>query len=133
MIGIDTNVFLRFLVQDDNVSQHEIARRFMAERPEADPARVCTVVLAETIWVLRKRLGYSQDQICAAMQQLLCARDLVFEAHDYLEKILTDERKPETDIADYLVAWSNMQAGCRTTVTFDVDAARFAPGISLLK
>ena len=58
MIGIDTNVLLRFLVHDDP-KQGEKARQFMTERTAEDPAYVSAVVLAEVIWFLRQRLNYS--------------------------------------------------------------------------
>ena len=90
------------------------------------------IVLAETIWVLRKRLGYAQQQIVSAMQQLLAARDLVFEEQSYLTALFNAADMPKADIADHLIAWSNQQAGCANTVTFDKEAALQVLGMKLL-
>lgn len=132
MIGIDTNVFLRFLVTEDDPRQREAVRRFMAERSEDDPVRISVVVLAETVWVLRSCFAYSPEQIGAAMRQLLCARDIVFEASDLVAELFNGDAAPRADLADYLIAWSNRQAGCASTVTFDRIAAQAVPGMKLL-
>ena len=132
MIGIDTNVFVRFLVDDDNRSQHKAARQFMAARSAEDPARISMVVLAETIWLLRRRLRYTQGKITLAMRQLLAASDLVFEEHDYLTALFNADEAPEADIADHLIAWSNQKAGCADTMTFDTQAASLVPGMKFL-
>ena len=132
MIGIDTNVLLRFLVTDDNRMQHEAAAKFMTARTPDDPARISLVVLAETVWVLHKRLRYGQMQIIEAMRLLLSSSDIVFEERDFLAALFHAEGTLQADIADYLIAHSNTRAGCSATMTFDTGAATHVPGMSLL-
>ena len=131
MIGIDTNVLLRFLV-DDDVAQNDRARRFMAERTEDDPVYLSAVVLAETVWVLRRRLGYSQTQITEMLRQLLVSVEVVVEYAGELEVTLLETEATISDLADCLVAWAALKAGCSKVVTFDRKAARAIPGMELL-
>ena len=115
MIGIDTNVLLRFLV-DDDVEQNESARRFMAERTEDDPVYLSAVVLAETVWVLRRRLGYSQRQITEMLRRLLGSVEAVIEFAEELEVELLEPDATISDLADCLVAWAALKAGCHAVL-----------------
>lgn len=131
MIGIDTNVLLRFLV-DDDPAQGAVARQFMGKRSAADPAYVSAIVLTETIWFLARRLNYPKSQIGELLKQLVEAEEIVFEHADELKAWGTDKSHPNADIADYLIAWSASKSGCRSTMTFDKKAASRVPGMELL-
>ncbi|HVK89882.1 MAG TPA: type II toxin-antitoxin system VapC family toxin [Mycoplana sp.] len=131
MIGIDTNVLVRFLVNDDP-DQNASARQFLSERTTDDPAFLSAVALAETVWVLRRRLGFPMPQIVAILRDLLASDSLIIEHTEELDALLNGGDEPEPDIADYLVAWSGATAGCRTTMTFDRMAARSVDGMDLL-
>ncbi len=132
MIGMDTNVFLRFLVVDDNEKQRDLARQFMRDRTIDDPAFISLVTLAETVWVLRYRLRYSQDAIIGGLSALFTSVDIVFEAHQELVQLLSKEKSPGTGLADYLVVWAGKRSGCAETVTFDKTAAKHIDGMRLL-
>jgi predicted nucleic-acid-binding protein len=131
MIGIDTNVLLRFLVHDDP-EQGEKARQFMTERTAEDPAYVSAVVLAEVIWFLRQRLNYSKAQIVDMLRLLIASSEIVIEHTEELELLLAGSTFPAGDVADYLVAWSAGKVGCRKVITFDRKAAQAVPGMELL-
>jgi predicted nucleic-acid-binding protein len=131
MIGIDTNVLMRFLVNDDD-RQNAIARRFLSERTADDPAYISAVTLAETVWLLRKRLNFPAADIRDTVKALLETEGLVIEHTEELDALLNDNRSPKADIADYLVFWCGVRAGCRSTVTFDRTAAKDIPGMELL-
>lgn len=130
MIGVDTNVLVRFLVEDDPL-QHGLARDFFSQRSAEDPAFVSTIVIAETVWVLRRNLKLSASTISNLIQNLLAADRLVVEFTEELDALLSGDL-PETDIADYLIAWSATRGGCQKTVTFDKTAAAAIPGMELL-
>jgi predicted nucleic-acid-binding protein len=132
LIGIDTNVFLRYLVSDDNSEQRSAALRLMSERNVSDPAFINIVTLAETIWVLRKRLRYPWEQIQQAFALLLASGDFVFEEHDRLVVLMNQDQKLLADPADQLIAWANERGGCTRTFTFDKRAAKSVPGMELL-
>ncbi len=130
MIGVDTNVLVRFLVEDDPL-QHGLARNFFSKRSAEDPAFVSAIVIAETVWVLRRNLKLSASTVSNLIQNLLAADRLVVEFTEELDALLSGDL-PETDIADYLIAWSATRGGCQKTVTFDKTAAAAIPGMELL-
>mgnify|MGYP000270543930 CR=1 FL=1 len=130
MIGVDTNVLVRFLVEDDP-KQNAIARAFFSKRSAEDPAFVSATVIAETVWVLRRRLKLPLATVSDLVQNLLAADRLVVEFTEELDALLSQET-PRTDIADYLIAWSAKRAGCQTTATFDRTSAEAIAGMELL-
>lgn len=130
MIGIDTNVLVRFLV-DDQPEQNRAARQFLSKRSAEDPAYVSAVVLAETVWVLNKHLKYPMPVIIEVLQNLIAADGVVIEYAEELNTLFS-QSDPVGDLPDYLIAWSAKVAGCRRTVTFDKTAARKIPGMELL-
>jgi len=131
MIGVDTNVLIRMLANDD-VRQVEAVRAFLSERGGRDPAYVSAVVLAETLWVLQSRLRYPVEAIISALLKLLASDDLSFQYADRLNALLDQSHPPRADLADYLISWSAESAGCSHTVTFDRRAAKAVPSMELL-
>ena len=131
MIGVDTNVLLRLLVVDDK-RQNAIAKAFFAQRSPQDPAFIGAVVLAETVWLLRRRLGYTGNTVENVVRGLLESPELVVEDGLRLEQELAEASELRTDIADFLVAWAAERAGCRKTVTFDVRFAKAVGSVELL-
>ena len=126
MLGIDTNVLIRFLVRDDE-SQFEKARKLI-KREVAAGRRVFVsqLVLLETEWVLRSRYSLSKIEIIAAISGLLDATDVQFEDEPAIEAALFVWRDSVADFADCLIGARNKRLGCRATATFDVRAAKLA-------
>ena len=126
MLGIDTNVLVRFLVRDDE-SQFEKARKLI-KREIAAGRRVFVsqLVLLETEWVLRSRYSLSKIEIIAAISGLLDATDVQFEDEPAIEAALFVWRDSVADFADCLIGARNKRLGCRATATFDVRAAKLA-------
>lgn len=131
MIGLDTNVVVRIMTGDDDRQVAKI-RAFLDGRSADDPAYVSSVVLAETIWVLESRLGYSREAVLTGLERLLTSNELQIEHGERLSDLLQERHGNRIDIADHLVAWSSQAAGCSATVTFDRRAARNIPGMELL-
>lgn len=131
MIGIDTNVLLRLVVEDEP-KQNQAVKDFFGMRSASDPAYVGLVVMAEFTWLLRKRYGYSKDQISDVVLDLLESVDLVIERPDLIEEAAVLSRQPRVDFADVLISRLAQDRGCTTTVTFDADAAQRIPGMDLL-
>jgi predicted nucleic-acid-binding protein len=130
VIGIDTNILVRFLVDDDH-DQRTSARDWLAERTADDPAYVGAVVIAETIWVLNRRLKFPMRDITRILRDLLAADGMVLELTEELDALLS-AGEPAADIADHMIAFSARKAGCSHTVTFDRQAAGAIPGMELL-
>lgn len=128
MIAVDTNVLLRFVLRDDEV-QFEKAARFFRSRTSDDPAFVSLIVLAELVWALRQRYGYSRAEAHALVATLLETAEVFFEDEAVLSRIVAEAGRGE--LADHLIAHCASRAGCDATVTFD-RKARHIPGMQLL-
>lgn len=127
MLGIDTNVLVRFLVRDDD-AHFEKARKLI-KREVAAGRRVFVnqLVLMETEWVLRSRYVVPKNQIIEAISGLLNATDVQFEDEPAIEEALFIWKDSTADFADCLIGAKNRRMGCRVTVTFDVKASKL-PG-----
>mgnify|MGYP003383810504 CR=1 FL=1 len=127
MLGIDTNILVRFLVRDDE-SQFEKARRLI--RREVAAGRrvfVSQLVLLETEWVLRRRYGLEKPGIIKAVSGLLDANDVQFEDEPAIEEALLVWKDRSVGFADCLIGARNKRLGCSATATLDVKASRL-PG-----
>ncbi len=133
MKAVDTNVLLRFFVEDENLQQSMLARKLMQAASPSDPVFVPGVVTAETVWVLRRRLRYPQKVVCALLRTVLSSAGILFEHGDELFRLLTANPDSSGDIADNLVVLSAKAAGCSSIYTFDKRAARSVPGMELLE
>ena len=127
MLGIDTNVLVRFLVQDDD-AQFEKARKLI-KREVASGRRVFVnqLVLMETEWVLRSRCAVPKNQIIEAISGLLDATDVQFEDEPAIEEAIFIWKETTADFADCLISAKNRRMGCRVTATFDIKASKL-PG-----
>ena len=131
MIGADTNVLLRLIVRD-NLPQHELAKSFFAERSAGDPAYISMIVMTECAWLLRKKYGYTKDQIADVVAALLESPDLVIERGGMIAEAAERSRQPKVGFVDALIAQLAGNEGCSATYTFDRDAAKRIPGMELL-
>ena len=123
MIGLDTNVIVRYLAQDDKV-QSPIATRLMERLTPENPGYVGSVVLAEISWVLSRAYKTPRDEIAKAIESLLRSAELVVENAEAAYRALGRYRASRSvDYADALIAEAAALAGARETVTFDRSAA----------
>jgi predicted nucleic-acid-binding protein len=127
MLGIDTNVLVRFLVRDD-LAQFEKARNLIHQEVSAGNRVVINqLVLLETEWVLRSRYSLTKQQMMETISALLDAPDVQFEDEPAVEEALYVWRDTRADFADCLIGARNRRLGCRATASFDVRAAKL-PG-----
>jgi predicted nucleic-acid-binding protein len=127
MLGIDTNVLVRFLARDNEV-QFEKARKLIKREVSAGRrVFVNQLVLMETEWVLRSRYAVPKNQIIEAISGLLDAADVQFEDEPAIEEALFTWKDTTADFADCLIGAKNRRLGCRATVSFDLKAAKL-PG-----
>ena len=126
MLGIDTNVLVRFLVRDDE-TQFEKARKLI-KREVAAGRRVFVnqLVLMEAEWVLRSRYAVPKNQIIEAISGLLDATDIQFEDEPAIEEALFMWKDATADFADCLIGTKNRRMGCRATASFDVKASKLS-------
>ena len=118
MIGLDTNVLVRFLVQDD-ARQAAQANAVFAGLTESQPAWLCREVLVELVWVLERAYGLSRADIAAAIDGLMASREIVIETPDRVGLAVERYRQGGAGFSDHLIALAARDAGCRTTLSFD--------------
>jgi predicted nucleic-acid-binding protein len=123
MIGLDTNVLVRFLVQDDRVQFARAQRLLAREARRGEPVLVSLLVLLETEWVLRSRYGLAKPEIADALSALLDSVELRVEDEAAVEQALFTWRDSRADFADCLIGARNRRLGCAATATFDAGAA----------
>jgi predicted nucleic-acid-binding protein len=127
MLGIDTNVLVRFLVRDDE-AQFEKARKLIKrEVAVGSGVLVNQLVLLETEWVLRSRYSLAKNLIIQSISGLLDASDVRFEDEPAVEEALFIWKDSAADFADCLIGAKNRRLGCRATATFDMRASKL-PG-----
>lgn len=131
MIGADTNVLLRLFVPVE--PQREVAAEFFEKRSPADPAFVSLLVIAEFVWVLKRRYKYDVEQIGQGIRWMLDSDDFVVEGRERVEWALAHYTRSRMDFSDLLIARSGDIAGAQRTATFDKGAAKDVPGMELLK
>ncbi len=131
MLGVDTNVLVRFLTRDHQ-PQYEKARRLIdREVAKGEPVLVSLLVLLETEWVLRSRYEMPKAEIAAAFSALLETADLAFEDEPSIETAVYSWKDSAAEFADCLIESRNRRLGCRATATFDRKALKHAGFISV--
>lgn len=132
MTGLDTNVVIRFLVQDD-AAQSPIANRAFSRLTKDQPGFISAVVLAEISWVLARAYKAPREDIARAIEGLLRSAELIVENAEAAYRALGVYMASSTaDFADALIIETASLAGARETLTFDRNAAKEA-GMRLLK
>jgi predicted nucleic-acid-binding protein len=131
MIGIDTNVLLRYIAQDD-VAQSRRATTLIEKECSADkPGFVGLVVLVEVVWVSESIYSATKIQVTDIVRRILSIKQLVVQDAEVAWKALRLYESNNADFADCLVACAASSAGCKQIMTFDKQAAKI--GMTLLK
>jgi predicted nucleic-acid-binding protein len=132
VIGIDTNVIVRLIVNDDE-RQSRAAERFIQEHCSAEsPAYVSNVVLAETVWVLETVYGYDRAGVADALTLCLEVEQIEFDSPADIAAAIEDFRRGQVEFVDCLIGRTNLFDGCEYTATFDRKASQLT-GFQLLK
>ena len=130
MIGIDTNVLVRYIAQDDPVQSRRATALIERECSESNPGFVGLVVLAEVVWVAASCYSASRGEQCKIIRRVLETRQLIVQEAEIVWQALRLFEHGKADFADCLVERTATAAGCERTVTFDKSAA--AIGMTLL-
>jgi predicted nucleic-acid-binding protein len=130
MIGLDTNVLVRYLTQDDPVQSAKatewIERRLMPE----NPGFISVVAMAEMAWVLERTYDLGDLAIATAIERLLQAEVLIVESEQQVFAAMIALKRGHGSFADALIGALGAKAGCSNTLSFDQKALRlpgFAP------
>ncbi|MFP4306935.1 MAG: PIN domain-containing protein [Desulfococcaceae bacterium] len=131
MIGLDTNVIVRFLVNDD-VQQAEIVEKRLVEiESSGESVLISTLVLLEVFWVLRSAYGFSQEQIINAVQNFTGLDIVELEDENLFYELENSHSKYSADLADQIIILNYLELNCETCITFDKKASK-VPGFELL-
>jgi predicted nucleic-acid-binding protein len=125
MIGLDTNVVVRFLVQDDPV-QSPLATRAFERLTDDRPGFISDVVMVETAWVLERAYGFGRREIASAIESLLSASSIIVEKEQDVFVAMVALRDGIGSFADALIGVVGASAGCLHTLTFDRKALQLA-------
>ncbi len=130
MIGLDTNILVRYLTQDDPI-QSPKAREIIERRlTEEKPGFVSIVAMVETVLVLERGYGLTPHEIVAAVERMLQTDVLVVENEQEVFTAMTALKDGHGSFADAVIAALGARMGCSCTLTFDRKALRL-PGFEL--
>lgn len=119
MIGLDTNVLVRYLTRDD-AAQYAKASRLIDDAVGRDERLfVCSVVLCEVAWVLEAAYGYSRAEVAEAIERMLHTAQFEVERAPEARQALEDFRNTKAGFADALIGRLSRALGARHTATFD--------------
>jgi len=131
MIGLDTNIVVRYLTHDD-AAQTAAAIRIIDSLSEDSPGFISLIVIAELVWVLEGPYGFKKKEIERVLETLLRSKELVLERAEIAWQALRRFSTGRADFADCLIERCGHAADCQYTVTFDKIAATTA-GMKLLR
>ena len=126
MIGLDTNVLVRRLVQDDPSQAKQAAGAIDGAAGRGERLHLAAVTLCELVWVLESSYDEPRAKVAAALDQILRTTDFELEHRDHVRHASDTYRDTAVDFADALVAHINHAAGCEHTLTFDKSLRRLA-------
>jgi predicted nucleic-acid-binding protein len=131
MIGLDTNVLVRYFAQDDPEQSGKAADLIEHRLSERDPGFISVVAIVETVWVLQRAYGLDNPAVAAVIERTLQADTLVVENEQDVFTAMVALKEGQGSFPDALIGALGAKAGCITTVTFDRRAARLS-GFDLL-
>jgi predicted nucleic-acid-binding protein len=126
MIGLDTNVLVRYLTQDDDIQSEKATTLIERDLSIDNPGYVSAVVVAETAWVLERTYGWSGPELGSIMEQLLQADILVLEHDAEVSAAAARAIRGGAAFTDALIGALALEAGCSYTATFDKKMLRLA-------
>lgn len=130
MIGLDTNILVRYIAQDDP-TQSRKATQLIESLTAEKTGFIPLVVLVEIVWVLEESYGVSKLQLIEILETLLRTKELVIESTEAVARAVALFGTSRADFSDCLISRSALAAKCDYTLTFDKAAAK-SGGMQLL-
>jgi predicted nucleic-acid-binding protein len=130
MIGLDTNVLIRYLTQDDPVQSAKATAILERRLTLKNPGFVSIVAMVETVWVLDRAYGLTAPEIAIVIERLLQVEVLAIENEQEVFTAMVALKLRRGSFADALIAELGARAGCTRTLTFEQKALRL-PGFGL--
>jgi predicted nucleic-acid-binding protein len=123
MIGLDTNVLVRYLVQDDPAQTRQANALIDRAAAHETPMFINHVVMCELAWVLSRGYGYAKSALAEVIEKILLGKQFEIEGKDLVWTALANFKASRADFSDCLIGVINDVAGCESTLTFDRSAA----------
>ncbi len=123
MIGLDTNVLVRYITQDDS-KQSALANLLIEKLNETSPGFVTLVTVVELNWVLESAYNFTREQFATVMQTLLAVDSIKLDRTAVVASAVRKYAASKADFADCLIERLSVSAGCELTMTFDKAAAK---------
>jgi predicted nucleic-acid-binding protein len=131
MIGLDTNILIRYLTQDDPVQSAKATDILERRLTPKNPGFVSVVAMVETVWVLDRAYGLTAQEIATAVERLLQVEVLTIENEQEVFTSMVALKQRNGSFADALIAELGSRVGCTRTLTFDQKALRL-PSFELM-
>lgn len=131
MIGLDTNVLVRYIMQDD-AKQAAKATQLVESLSVEMPGYITLVSVVELVWVLSSSYELTRAQVAQALEAILRSKQLVVDQAEHVVRALRAYSGGNADFADCLIERTAAAAGCTGTMTFDAAAAKTA-GMTLIR
>ena len=131
MIGLDTHVLVRYIMQDDAKQSPKATKIVEALDGFENSGYVTLVSVVELVWVLGTSYELTRAQVAQALDRLIRVKQLKIECADQVIRALRVFKEGKSDFANCLIERSVNSAGCEKTITFDVNASRYA-GMTLI-
>lgn len=135
MIGLDTNILLRWLVDESIWPSHSRQQTAAANALLGDATQrfyANSVVISEIMWVLERPMKQSKRVLIDVLDRMLATSNLMIQCHEAVAAARRSFEKHKGGVHDRLIAELNSHAGCDWTATFDITASK-APGFRLLR
>jgi predicted nucleic-acid-binding protein len=126
MIGLDTNVLVRYLAQDDPLQSAKATEIIERRLTEENPGFISAVAMVETVWALDRAYGFGSDEIAAAIERTLQIDVLVVENEQEVFSAMLALKQGKGSFADAIILALGTRAGCSYTLTFDQRASRLS-------
>ncbi len=125
MIGLDTNVLVRYIAQDDK-KQSALATNLINSLTKESPGFITLVSIIELVWVMQSCYKSTKMEVVKILETLIATRELIIENTETVIRATRVFSGSGADFSDCLIERSANKAGCEYSVTFDVNAIRHA-------
>jgi predicted nucleic-acid-binding protein len=119
MKALDTNVIIRFLVNDDKAQGRKVQELFEEAEENTRRFLITTPVVLEVLWVLSAVYDFARDETLHALELLTQLPILEFEDYDGMQQLIRLGRSTNADLPDIVIGLAGKSQGCETTLTFE--------------
>ncbi|MBW2429282.1 MAG: type II toxin-antitoxin system VapC family toxin [Deltaproteobacteria bacterium] len=119
MKGLDTNVLVRYLTQDDRKQSKLVEKEIEKVISSGEKLMIQPIVICELVWVLESAYDYHKSEIFAVLDQIMRTAQFEIIDKDTIWRALTDLYESKGDFADYYIGRANKRSGAIITLTFD--------------